>query len=257
MLNYPINFISITQNNHSSDNAIDLGWSRDNGGPNVSIYAPYYGVVVSTTTNSQGGKRVVTRHDIGDYTYYVLQVHFSQVLVSVNDVVDKNTIVGIMGKTGNATGNHNHIAIFKCPLNTNFAFSTTFYSKYVVDPKEFLYVTSKQIVADKTLNTYGDKIRYMVDENGINYISLVDNLNIRIGPGTNYARIDSKRQLMLNEKVKVYAKSNNWYLISNTNQEWVSSEYLQEEPKESKFEKIMNFIKKIKGYLKKIINVLK
>ncbi len=253
MFNYPVNYINITQNNHGTDYAIDLGWGKEYGGANVPIYSVFDGVVINTTTNKEGGKRVVTKHEIGEYVYYVKQVHFAKVLVSVNEEVTRDTIIGIMGKTGNATGNHDHISIFRCPKGIEFNYSTAFYNKYKVDPKEYLYVFPYQTISEKTREKYGNILRF-VDSEIKSYKSSSDELNIRTGPGVNHEKIGV---LKLNDIVKVYARSGKWVRIDEIEDKWVSSNYLVEfDEIDEKKNILKKLLEKIKVIINKILNIL-
>lgn len=98
-----------------------IGWGTTviHGGidlaPTAGGYPPVYaaraGVVTDVVHNDPtGGNYVVIQHDDGYWTYYG---HFDSMNVNVGDKVDNNTVVGIMGATGLASGVHLHFEVWK------------------------------------------------------------------------------------------------------------------------------------------------
>ena len=80
-------------------------------GGNPPVYAARAGVVTDVVHNDPtGGNYVVIQHDDGYWTYYG---HFDSMNVNVGDKVDNNTVVGIMGATGLASGVHLHFEVWK------------------------------------------------------------------------------------------------------------------------------------------------
>ena len=81
--------------------------------PNApSICAAAYGKVVETCTVDTGaglGKFVKIDHGNGYQTVYG---HMSSVSVSVGQTVEKGQVIGVMGRTGAATGVHVHIEMY-------------------------------------------------------------------------------------------------------------------------------------------------
>lgn len=80
------------------------------GGATPPIYAARIGKVVQTVPNHEvGGNYVVIEHD-GYWTYYG---HLANIQVSMGQQVTTDTIVGICGATGLATGVHLHFEVWK------------------------------------------------------------------------------------------------------------------------------------------------
>ncbi|MCJ2003310.1 M23 family metallopeptidase [Lactococcus carnosus] len=79
-------------------------------GGNPPIYPARAGIVTTVTSHSQGGNYVIVQHDDGYWTYYG---HFRSVRVTVGEKVNANSILGIMGKTGLATGVHLHFEVWQ------------------------------------------------------------------------------------------------------------------------------------------------
>lgn len=80
------------------------------GGATPPIYAARIGKVVQTVPNHEvGGNYVVIEHD-GYWTYYG---HLANIQVSMGQQVTTDTVVGICGATGLATGVHLHFEVWK------------------------------------------------------------------------------------------------------------------------------------------------
>ena len=73
------------------------------------IYAAASGIVTRTGTQNLAGNYVIIEHANGIKTKYF---HCNQVLVSVGDRVDKNTVIALVGSTGNSTGPHLHFEVY-------------------------------------------------------------------------------------------------------------------------------------------------
>ncbi len=74
----------------------------------TSIYAVSSGTVVSAGWDGNYGKSIVIDHGNGIKTRYA---HEKDIFVSVGDTVSAGEVIGTVGKTGNATGNHLHFEI--------------------------------------------------------------------------------------------------------------------------------------------------
>lgn len=85
----------------------------NNGG--TKIYSVSDGKVVKAVTSYTPmvgyGKYVVINHNINGQNYTSLYGHLSSVNVSVGQIVNKNTVIGLMGNTGHSYGNHVHLNI--------------------------------------------------------------------------------------------------------------------------------------------------
>lgn len=87
-----------------SHTGIDLTCNND------KIYASCDGVVTKTGYDKSYGNYIVIKNSI-DNTYHWF-CHLSRILVK-NGNVNRKTIIGIMGSTGNSTGKHLHFEIRK------------------------------------------------------------------------------------------------------------------------------------------------
>lgn len=95
----------ISSNYNSGHPAIDI--VSTNG--DYNIYAAYGGVIVTNSYKWDGGNYLVLKQDNG---YYSLYCHLSQKLVNEGERVEKGQLIGIMGRTGLATGVHLHYSIW-------------------------------------------------------------------------------------------------------------------------------------------------
>jgi len=131
---------------------LDLGYSKNpEYGPNQPIYAPADGTVVQVVDNDKSSKSwgnlVKIQHEKDLYT---LMGHMKDgILVKKGQQVKQGQILGYMGKTGVATGNHCHYEVYSGGSSTS----------YRVDPLPITYVFPDQIVSDSTKN----KVKYKED----------------------------------------------------------------------------------------------
>ena len=98
----------------------DFGWRRLYGsndyhkgvdlvGTNKLIYPVNNGTVVYTKTSNSGyGNHILINHGNGIWSLYA---HMSKIYVKSNQIVNKNTVLGVEGSTGNSTGSHLHLEI--------------------------------------------------------------------------------------------------------------------------------------------------
>lgn len=77
---------------------------------NYNILASDNGVVVAAGISGTYGNRIVINHNNG---YTTLYAHLSSINVEVGQVVEKGSVIGIMGSTGNSTGTHLHFELEK------------------------------------------------------------------------------------------------------------------------------------------------
>lgn len=75
-----------------------------------NIYAANNGVVVQAGYHYINGNYVTINHNNGYYTYYG---HMSKIIVKLGDTVAKGQVIGLVGKTGYATGPHLHFTLTK------------------------------------------------------------------------------------------------------------------------------------------------
>lgn len=100
----PLLHFTVTQSLHPN-NAVDLGAPCG-----ASIYASASGVVEVAGYNRIGGNRVIISHGNGTDTYYG-HIAPGGILVKPGDQVIGGDRIGLVGKTGKATGCHVHYGV--------------------------------------------------------------------------------------------------------------------------------------------------
>ncbi|MDL2211937.1 M23 family metallopeptidase, partial [Erysipelotrichaceae bacterium OttesenSCG-928-M19] len=79
----------------------------------TKLKSPGKGVVLVRSYDSGGyGNYVVTAHQVGNDTYTFIYGHMSK-QAATGSTISKGQTVGYMGSTGNSTGPHVHVEIFK------------------------------------------------------------------------------------------------------------------------------------------------
>lgn len=97
-----------------------IGWGTDiiHGGIDVAsspagstpnIYAARSGAVTTVTFDATGGNYIIVQHADGYWTYYG---HLNSVNVAIGDTVTTDTVLGVMGQTGLASGVHLHFEVW-------------------------------------------------------------------------------------------------------------------------------------------------
>lgn len=80
-------------------------------GASSAVYAARPGTVYQVVPNHPtGGNYMVVKHSDGYYTYYG---HFASMSAKVGDNVTTDTVLGMSGQTGEATGIHLHFEVWK------------------------------------------------------------------------------------------------------------------------------------------------
>ena len=156
---YPVNYVAITQEFISEKhNGLDLGWNNKYGGKNQPIYSAENGIISEVLDNNRSntswGNYVKIDHGNNLYTLYGHMK--SGILVNKGQKVNKGDLIGYMGSTGNAIGEHLHFEIYDGGNS----------SKYRVNPLTRTYVYSTQIVSDSSKDKvlYFDEIKKTIDE---------------------------------------------------------------------------------------------
>ena len=148
---YPVPYIGITQYYSKAHPALDLGW----GTPNPPISSALDGEVAVATTDTDGAKYVVIRHDnaIAGKRVYTLYWHLASYSVKKGNKVKRGDKIGVMGQTGNASGVHLHFEFWICPEGYSWALKDK--AKYAVDPQKYVYRFSEQELSSNAAATKG------------------------------------------------------------------------------------------------------
>jgi peptidoglycan hydrolase CwlO-like protein len=83
-----------------------------NSGSNVPIVAAADGVVVTAHFSSSYGNVVYIAHSINGHVYTTVYAHMSKYIVSTGQTVTKGQQIGVMGSTGDSTGQHLHFELY-------------------------------------------------------------------------------------------------------------------------------------------------
>lgn len=149
-LRYPVNYIAITTYfKKGVHNGLDLGWNSKHGGKNQPIYAASDGKVYSIKDKDKTGKSwgnyVKIYHGNKIYTLYA---HLKDgIKVKKGQKIKQGQLLGYMGNTGKAAGNHLHYEYYKGGASTKFR----------VDPEKYTYVYPDQTVSKVKAATKGLK----------------------------------------------------------------------------------------------------
>ncbi|XJZ26928.1 murein hydrolase activator EnvC family protein [Bacillota bacterium Lsc_1132] len=92
-----------------------------NSGANVPIVAAANGVVVTSHYSSSYGNVVYIAHSINGQVYTTVYAHMERSLVSTGQSVSKGQQIGIMGSTGESTGQHLHFELYRGPWSYHSA----------------------------------------------------------------------------------------------------------------------------------------
>lgn len=74
----------------------------------AKVYSTSKGIVITTSKDKKAGNYVVIYHG---YNVCSVYMHLSQILVKPGQIVDTNTVIGLVGSTGLSTGPHLHFGI--------------------------------------------------------------------------------------------------------------------------------------------------
>lgn len=148
---YPVNYIAITTYFIKGDhNGLDLGWNSKHGGKNQPVYAAEAGKVYSIKDNDKSGKSWGNYVKIKHTKYvYTLYAHLKDgIKVKKGQKVKSGDLLGYMGNSGKASGNHLHYEYYKGGAGTKFR----------VDPEKYTYVYPDQTVT--TLKAASKGLKY-------------------------------------------------------------------------------------------------
>lgn len=148
---------------HSGQDFLSAGYGGDG-----LVYPLYGGVVYKITTTGSYGNCVWIRHSDG---YITLYAHLKTVYVRQNMTVAEDTVLGVEGMTGNASGRHLHVEVHK----------GAYHYPAVIDPLQFIkggleVQKNIQIKLNGALKTVT-----VIEKDGNNYVKLQDLRDDKIG----------------------------------------------------------------------------
>jgi len=135
------------------------------------------------------GMYVSIKFDVNENGYKkVFFAHLKNINVSVGQNVGPETIIGVMGSTGNSTGPHTHVEIREYDANNNLIKK--------INPANYMGIPN--IIGSYDSSNY----RTIIDEKNKVYVlgkykvSTPNGVNVRNGPGTTY-KIKNLNELSL------------------------------------------------------------
>ena len=201
-------------NDHSG---VDLGWnsSKYNNDQNYNVYANCKGEVVEIQTgipNSPGatgtrswGNYILIKHPNGMYSRYA---HLKEVKVSKGQTVDENTIVGIMGNTGNSNGTHLHFEVATGYSSATRIDPTPYLTKAIyeepakpTEPTKSVEELANEVIAGKWGN--GQERKDKLTAVGYDYSAVQNKVNELLGGITS-----NSNGLKVGDKVKIVGTGN-------------------------------------------------
>lgn len=119
----------------SFHSGIDLSVYKSCGTTCLTLYSITNGKVVYTGYNSSMGNYIVMNHLVNGKNYSSIYMHMSKIYVNKGDVVNKDTVVGLMGNTGSSTATHLHLTMLSCLYLTD---SKCKYPGNTVNPRDYI-----------------------------------------------------------------------------------------------------------------------
>ena len=202
-MQYPLEYNGITQGfSKDGHKGIDLGWNLLHGGTKAKIYCVENGIVHSIQNQQTGGNVLIIRHD-GFFSEYG---HLSKIVVKVGDKVSRNQYIANMGNTGYSNGKrvpyHLHFGLYK---SDTFSYKI---NKWV-NPINYLELYPYQMFSQKTIDTYGDKLKYYKEEPTKGIYKTLYEMNIRKSPNGEKVKVkdctDSMKKALTSKNPNAYA----------------------------------------------------
>jgi len=222
-MQYPVDYIGITQGFSASHNGLDLGWSLLHGGKNAKIYAVADGTVLSIQNQYTGGNVLIIKHNNGLISEYG-HLQDNSIKVKVGDKVSRGQWVANMGNTGYVYQNHKWVRVpYHLHLGLYKGETLDYGKNRWVNPLEYLEVYPNQAVASKTTKEYGSRIKYHT-ENAKKYVYNVDDEGLVVHKSPNGK--STNKMLKAGTEVNVTETQGSWSKIGTN--EWVFSAYLSD-----------------------------
>ena len=195
---------------------VDLGWRSDESQNNV--YANCKGEVVeiqdglSNDKNASGikswGNYVLVKHGNGYHTRYA---HLkSGIPVKKGQIVDENTVLGIMGDSGNANGRHLHFEVATGYSSTTRIDPTPYLTKAIyaepvqpAQPSKSVDELANEVIAGKWGN--GQERKGKLTQAGYDYNAVQNKVNKLLVSNTSNS---NKNELKVGDRVKIIGTGN-------------------------------------------------
>ncbi len=138
----PIEYGYITQgySGYGGHLGVDLGSSNKS----IEIYPIANGLVTAKYYDNAGALVIKIRHNVGGSYIYSTYAHMRAWYVNIGQYVTENTVLGLMGMTGNATGPHLHLEITTCDWKSSGGGCTwAQYQRRSINPANYIALPSR------------------------------------------------------------------------------------------------------------------
>lgn len=185
------------------------------------IKAVAAGEVVKSYTSSSYGECIIIRHKINGQTWESLYAHMrgGSRKVKVGDTVKQGQVIGVMGNTGDSTGQHLHFELHKGTWNIN--------KSNAVDPLDYLGLDLKAVpetkvkgVTNSNSGKYG-KLKIVNVKNAAIVMDKPDRINAK-----NIGTIAKGKTVPLNGSVRgKNSESGYWEIEFNGSLGYITGKY--------------------------------
>lgn len=115
-----------------------LGMDLSNSNKTIPIYPIATGVVFRKYYDDAGALVLKIRHNVGGKYIYSTYAHLSSWSVNEGQTVNRNTMIGRMGNTGNSFGAHLHLEITTCDWNKGGGCTWSEYQRRTINPRTYV-----------------------------------------------------------------------------------------------------------------------
>ena len=177
-MKYPVNEIFLSQKFSNTHRGIDLGYF-DN--PNQPVYSVCSGKVIDIQKQTSGGNVIHIRHTdpynkikLIDYVSEYAHLKDGSIKVKIGDYVKEGQEIALMGRTGQASGNHLHYGLYH-------GSSINYRVDRWINPVKHLCVFSNQVVYSGTKKLY--TLNYSKVATGIPKTEIGEAMYVRVKNG--------------------------------------------------------------------------
>lgn len=206
---FPVELVKVTEEFSTKHYAVDLAYGKEKKSP---IYAVHDGVVEYSAYSVTQGNYIQIKWDEGPYTYHARVQHCSSKKVKKGAKVKRGDLIAHIGKTGTATSAyHCHYELAITPKGKAYTTSSANRKKYAVNPLLYTYIADWQEVKPNAVKTQSDWFLYFKRIPNILQVEVEGDLNCRLGPGTQYAKIGSWELGLYTPTLKKQVGELTWY----------------------------------------------
>lgn len=130
---YPMKNYYVTQYFSGKNNHMGIDFGSYN--KKEPIYPIAQGEVVYVGKDKYGANVVKIKHNLKNQQLFSTYAHMSEVYLTKNQIVTKDTLLGLMGSTGNSTGPHLHLEMTTCDWTYDCSYNT--YKNSLVNPLDY------------------------------------------------------------------------------------------------------------------------